>query len=62
MATREFDSKERVAFDLMTLIADKEDADKYEKPDPRTYYLKLFHQCNKATSGNYAIAGILDEG
>jgi hypothetical protein len=44
------DSKYRVAFDLMCAIAE-EDGRQFGKPDPRTYYFKLYHQCLKVVSG-----------
>jgi hypothetical protein len=47
------DSKYRVAFDLMLAIAE-EDGKQFGKPDPRTYYLKLYQQCLKVVSGSSA--------
>lgn len=45
------DCKQRVAFDLMTRIA--QDAEG-SKPKDREYYLTLFEQCLKAASGHSA--------
>ena len=42
------DSKERVAYDLMLQISDKE---KDEKKD-RAYWLTLYNQCYNAAIGN----------
>jgi hypothetical protein len=47
------DSKYRVAFDLVMAIAE-EDGKQFGKPDPRTYYLKLYQQCLKVVSGGSA--------
>ena len=47
------DSKYRVAFDLMLAIAE-EDGKLFGKPDPRTYYFTLYHQCLKVVSGSTA--------
>lgn len=47
--TIQSDSKSRVAFDLMELIAAHEGKD--ERGD-RTYWLKLYTQCYKAANGN----------
>ena len=44
------DSKYRVALDLMWAIAEEEDKKTFAKPDPRTYYLKLYTQCLRAIS------------
>lgn len=47
----ELDCKERVAFDLMQRIYSPEgsaDADAFQKPNARTYYLTLFYQFMKA--------------
>ena len=44
-------SSEKVAFDLMLYIADREstvNSENYEKPNPRAYYLTLFRQCVRA--------------
>jgi hypothetical protein len=49
-----FDSKYRVALDLMYAIAEEEDKKTFAKPDPRTYYLKLYGQCLKAVSDGAA--------
>jgi hypothetical protein len=46
-----FDSKHRVAFDLMSLIAQRESEDERLKNEPRNYYLTLFHQCYKVVNG-----------
>ena len=43
-------SVERVAFDLMSRIAEVEKAtgnDEGKKNNPREYYLKLYNQCHK---------------
>lgn len=43
-------SVERVAFDLMTRIAEAEKIlgkDEGKKSNPREYYLKLYNQCHK---------------
>jgi hypothetical protein len=45
------DSKQRVALELMQIIADREPKTKCEKPDARTYYLTLYSQCLKVVSG-----------
>ncbi len=42
------DGKERVAFDLMKLIAH---AETDVKPKDRAYFLKLMRECVKATAG-----------
>jgi hypothetical protein len=45
------ESKEKVAFYLMNMIAEYErdnDSADYLKPNPRAYFLKLFHQCSRA--------------
>jgi hypothetical protein len=44
------DSKYRVAFDLMRAIAEEEDKKTFAKPDPRTYFFKLYNQCLKVVS------------
>jgi hypothetical protein len=57
-------SAEQVALELMRTIADRESTlnkDKYEKPDPRTYYLTLFHQCIRAGHGPRSMKDILKE-
>jgi hypothetical protein len=54
-ANLELSSREKVAFDLMGLISrlEKEtNKDEWLKPDPRTYFLKLFNQCIKASYDN----------
>lgn len=43
-------SKERVALDLMSAIAANEG--KSQAKDSRKYWLTLYHQCWKATSGH----------
>ncbi len=48
------DSKHRVAFDLMRAIAEEDDKKTFAKPDPRTYYLKLYAQCLKVVSESSA--------
>jgi len=50
----QFDCKERVAFDLMVHIA-KEIYDDNKKAAWKTkdYWLKLYRQCYKATSGHF---------
>jgi hypothetical protein len=58
-------SAEQVAYDLMLHIADRESVvnkEKYEKPDPRTYYLTLFRQCIRAEYGERSLKEVLDEG
>ena len=50
-AKLEITSKEQVAYNLMVLISRSESErseDKWLKPDPRTYFLKLFNQCIRA--------------
>ena len=59
----EMDSAEKVAYDLMQLIADKEadvENTKFQKPDVRTYYLTLFHQCVKASHGGRDMKDVLE--
>jgi hypothetical protein len=46
------DSTSRVALELLKIIADRENKQRIEKPDARTYYLTLYRQCLKAASGN----------
>lgn len=53
------DSRYRVAFDLMQTIANSESKDKVGKPDPRTYYLKLYYQCMQATFPGNSLNAIL---
>lgn len=48
------DSKQRVALELMELIADREHKTKVEKPDARTYYLTLYSECLRVVSGEAA--------
>jgi len=58
-------SSEKVAFDLMLYIADREstvNSEKYEKPDPRAYYLTLFRQCVRAQYGARSLKEVLEEG
>ncbi|WP_151791767.1 hypothetical protein [Acinetobacter soli] len=46
-------SVERVAFDLMSRIAEAERVtgkDEGKKDNPREYYLKLYNQCHKVVS------------
>ncbi|WP_291370608.1 MULTISPECIES: hypothetical protein [unclassified Acinetobacter] len=46
-------SVERVAFDLMSRIAEAEKIkgkDEGKKDNPREYYLKLYNQCHKVVS------------
>ena len=48
-------SVERVAFDLMEKISMAEKTysqDSEKKTNPREYYLKLYNQCLKVTSGS----------
>ena len=53
-------SKERVAFDLMNVIAsDEYDGSRTEQKN-RKYWLSLYCQCLKATSG-YPLESILKE-
>ncbi len=61
MATQELKvtSAEQVAYELMIHISNREvnyDEEKFEKPDPRTYYLTLFHQCIKASVYHLSMA------
>lgn len=61
----EVGSKERVALDLMREIAEHESKNKegpYLKPDPRTYFLKLFNQCIRASVSNNEIRDITNNG
>ncbi len=58
-ASENQDSRYRVAYDLMRKIASNEDGDKLEKPDPRTYYLTLYHQCLLASNPRNSLEGIL---
>lgn len=53
-----FDSKYRVALDLMYAIAEEEDKKTFAKPDPRSYYLKLYAECLKAVSERAAVDGL----
>ena len=48
------DSKQRVALELMQIIADREPKTKCEKPDARTYYLTLYSECLRVVSGEAA--------
>lgn len=48
-------SKERVAYDLMMRVANSESGNK-----DRTYWLTLYTQCYKATSGN-SLASVLKQ-
>jgi hypothetical protein len=62
-AKLEVDSRERVAYELMVRIADEEyekNKEKWMKPDPRTYYLKLFNQCMRASLTNVGLKYIVD--
>jgi hypothetical protein len=62
-AKLEIDSRERVAYELMVRIADEEyehNKEKWLKPDPRTYYLKLFNQCIRASNSTVGIRYIFD--
>jgi hypothetical protein len=57
----EIGSAEKAAYDLMRYIAAREqrgNPEKFEKPDPRTYYLTLYHQCIKAGHGPRTMADI----
>lgn len=51
------DSQPHVAFDLMKIIADWDNITKEKKKD---YWLRLYRQCYKATSG-HVLKSILDE-
>ena len=56
-------SKEKVALSLMERIAEAEyehNKDKWLKPDPRTYYLKLFNQCIRAAISNADVSDIIN--
>jgi hypothetical protein len=53
-------SKERVAYDLLEKIASYDSREKSEGMK-REYWLTLYHQCLKATSGTYSIDSILNE-
>lgn len=53
-------SKERVAYDLMTKINSVTSNTEEKKADPVSYFLKLYRKCYKATSG-YSIPDILSE-
>jgi hypothetical protein len=53
-------SKERVAFDLLEKIASYDSREKAEGMK-REYWLTLYHQCLKATSGTCSIESILNE-
>lgn len=56
------DSKERVAYDLMSRIATQENSsekDKFLKPDARTYYLTLYRQCLKASEMGFDMKEVL---
>lgn len=44
------DSKERVAFDLMTTISNAEYRNNKDRVDDRNYYTTLFRQCLYAIS------------
>jgi hypothetical protein len=56
-------SAEQVALSLMRIISDREESDvaRFEKPDARTYYLTLFHQCVRAGHGGRSMNDILKE-
>ena len=61
-ANLELESKERVAYDLMTRISQAESShnkDKWLKPDPRTYFLQLFNQCIRAADQTNKMPNIL---
>jgi len=45
------DSKYLAAAELMTIIADRERKNKFEKPNPRAYYFELYQQCYKIVCG-----------
>lgn len=48
-------SIERVALELMQIISHSEsvvDKEKFRKPNPREYYLKLYNQCHRVVSWN----------
>lgn len=45
------DSKYRVAFDLMSIIAQRETDNKIIQTNPREYYITLYHQCYKVVNG-----------
>ena len=51
---------ERVAFDLMTKIAQEEPKQERKEDNPREYYIRLYIQCLKAVSGE-DIVDIFDE-
>ena len=65
MAEKELEvtSKEKVALDLMERIAEAEyehNKEKRLKPDPRTYYLKLFNQCIRAAMSSADVPYIIN--
>ena len=46
------DAKEKIAFDLMTKIAEAESAQAEKAPEnPKDYYLKLYSHCLRIVSG-----------
>lgn len=53
-------SAERVAFDLMNMIAYSENATRNNE-DSRTYYLTLYRHCLMAVKSDKAITAILTE-
>ena len=57
--TVQSNAKERVAFDLMTRITRTDSRVADEKND-RKYWLTLYSQCLKATSG-YPLESVLEE-
>jgi hypothetical protein len=56
------DVRERVAFELMTKIAEEERANPETAPEPaKDYYLKLYCQCLRIVSGE-DVEDVLDTG
>jgi hypothetical protein len=51
VTTRTNDSGERVAYDLMEKIATHESIAMTEERKKRDYWIKLYHQCFRATRG-----------
>ncbi len=59
----EVDSRERVAYELMEKISEHEyehTKEKWLKPDPRAYYLRLFNQCVRASDAKATVPWIFD--
>lgn len=55
------DPSQKIAFDLMTKIAEAEGANTDNKPgDPKHYYLTLYSQCLQIVSGE-DVEDVLDE-